>query len=242
MKTAAVLLAAIASISAATAPFQNLDFEQANTNRLSYDPSSQTYSGSIQDLLPGWQLQVAYLPKPSLFPGQTNAVDSLYFNSAPPLFGSAAVLTDSTNVYPSFPKSGTYSLLLTTGLGESLYTLSQRGEVPADATTLKLEGVFGWMGGQTVGQATMDGIPLAGSAETGWDVSPFAGQNVQLAFTQNPGWANRIDGLEFVPEPSGSVLLVVGAVTICVVLHQRRQLKGAEPADARDEINHGMME
>src|ERR1051326_987450 len=231
MKAVDVLLAAIVCFSVDGAPFQNFDFEQANTNHLSYDSSSRTYSGSIQDLLPSWQLQVAYLPKPSFFPGQTNLVDSLFFNSAPPLLESTAVRTDD-NVYPFRPKPATYSLFLTTAFGDSLYTLSQRGDVPADATTLKLDGVFGWSGGQSPGQATMDGILLVGSAFTGWDVSPFAGQNVELAFTQNPGWVSRIDGLEFVPEPSGSVLLAVGIVTLYIVLHRRRQSMGAEPTDA----------
>jgi hypothetical protein len=236
MKAVVVLLAAIAFASDAAGPFQNFDFEQANTNRLSYDPSSGAYSGSIQDLLPGWRIENILIAQSNAWPpiqSSTNLLDSLWFRSAPGLLESTATLT-AGEVYPSLPKVGTYSLLLSTcncWLFDTYFSLSQRGDVPPDATTLKLDGVFGWGGGNSVGQATMNGVPLQGSPITGWDVSPFAGQNVELTFTQFPGWSSRIDGLEFVPEPSTWALVVLGLGGILFgfgrpVLHQCGRMNG----------------
>jgi hypothetical protein len=215
MKAVVVLLAAIAFASVAAAPFQNLDFEQANTNRLSYDPTLGASSGSVQDLLPGWRLESILIAHPNAFPpiqSSTNLLDSLWFRSAPGLLETTATLTDG-EVFPTLPKTGTYSLLLGTfhgSLFDSYLSLSQRGEVPPDATTLKLDGVFAWVGGNSVGQVTMNGVSLPGSPITGWDISAFAGQTVELTFTQFPDWSSRIDGLAFVPEPSTWVLSLLG--------------------------------
>jgi len=200
------------TLKASAAPFQNLDFEQANTNRLSTDPSSGLVFGSTADFLPGWQVEQALIVTQAnpAFPIQsrTNQVDTIWFRSAPQLLETTEVLTDSSDIFPNVPKVGTYSLLLATcactGF-ETYLSLIQRGDVPANATTLTLDGFISWSGdlsgSNRSAEVTMDGIPLERvpppTGSLTWNAAAFQGQNVALRFTIGPGWAARIDGFRF---------------------------------------------
>ena len=112
------------------APFQNLDFEKANTNTLSYDPNSGVGSGPIQDLLPGWHVIVT-LPAFNLgtysFPGSTNLLKSLNFDSS--FFDSPNIaLNDYDPLDESVPRTGIYSLSISPGQGA--ITLTQQADLP----------------------------------------------------------------------------------------------------------------
>ena len=51
-----ILSWAALSISATAAPFQNLRFDNANTDNVLYDRGKFSGVGTTTDLLPGWQL------------------------------------------------------------------------------------------------------------------------------------------------------------------------------------------
>jgi hypothetical protein len=197
------------------APFQNLDFEQANTNHLSVDPGSGLLFGSTADLLPGWELEQTFIGQRG-FPSSTNMLKTIWFKQAPVSLDNAATATliNSSDFAPGIPaNSGKYSLLLDvplTGFGKTSFSVIQQGDVPADATTLQSYGALDWTGGGTPGGATMNGIPLGMSPGGGWDVSAFDGENVELVLSFNDGFVHRIDGLQFIPEPSPRNLWVVG--------------------------------
>jgi hypothetical protein len=166
------------------AAFYNLDFEQGTTNTVS--ASGEAALGPIADLLPGWHVDVATVLTPAAFPpyqGKTNRLDYLWFRSAPKTFDTAALLTDRADMFPDFPKDGSFALVLGTTRGTYYYTyqtLIQRGDVPANATGLQMDGVIEWIGGETPAHATMNGVPLTSGPGSGftpgaWDVSSFAG-------------------------------------------------------------------
>jgi hypothetical protein len=56
-KLAPMLVVSLVAVRGSTAPFQNLDFEAANTNNLVIDPDSLTFLrgiGTTTDLVPDW--------------------------------------------------------------------------------------------------------------------------------------------------------------------------------------------
>ena len=60
---------------------------------------------------------------------------------------------------------------------------------------------------------TMNGSPLNPS-DHGLDVSPFAGENVVLSITFPSGtYSERLDGIAFVPEPSGFLIWLLGMIS-----------------------------
>ena len=221
-----VVFILVTTVKSNAAPFQNLDFEEANTNRLSTDPNSSLVFGSTADLVPGWQIESSLIAtEGSLFPIQsrTNQLDSVWFRSAPQLLETTATLTESSDIFSSIPKVGTYSLLLGTchcsGF-ESYLSLIQRGDVPASAALLTMDGVIGWTGGSTYPEVTINGISservstLSGSPV--WNASAFGGQNVELKFTINPGWSARVDGFRFMFRPAFSDITRNGDGTITI--------------------------
>jgi hypothetical protein len=62
LRLMAVLLVGTGPRSLVADAFRNLDFEQANTNSLSYNPGENVTIGPIGDLLPGWQVVVSRGP------------------------------------------------------------------------------------------------------------------------------------------------------------------------------------
>ena len=134
MKKLFVLTILLTSLSIGhSAPFRNLDFEQVNTNTISFRNSGLYVSGEgpISDLLPGWQLSFQGL-------GKSRIGFNLTGSYLEPV-GAAGII--SRDAYPYFvhpfhlsAMSGNYVLYL--GLwdyGNVSYTLSQRGDIPAGA-------------------------------------------------------------------------------------------------------------
>src|SRR5438445_7052673 len=135
MKTPIILLVCSSCAwSGLGAPFQDLGFDDANTNNLvTGGPGLGT--GTIPDLLPGWQLQLASGPY----------TDSLWLNLTFTDFGLAS-LYNRNNFAPFprnlFPVDGLYSFAMIPSYGingggpYTPFILSQTGDVPANAQLL----------------------------------------------------------------------------------------------------------
>jgi hypothetical protein len=97
----------LAVLDSTAAPFQNLDFEQANTNSIFTDSGIGAVVGPIQDLLPGWSIEESGLD----FFGvpTTNSIQYLFFRSPQQLpLGTWESLSD-IDLMPTFPKTGNYT-------------------------------------------------------------------------------------------------------------------------------------
>lgn len=225
-----ILLITTMAASLSAAPFENLDFEKANTNSLT--PLELRFSpgagfGTSTDLLPGWQL----------FKGNRE-ITLMSFNGSF-WFGPTLQSIVDRNYNEGTPAfEGRYSLLLTRGYGfegDEFYHLTQRGDIPFDAQFLS----FTYVGRPF--QVTINGEDI--SPHDSWpafrpttiltDISRMAGQNVELAFRTNPErWAgvlgsgdvSQLDAIVFVvPEPSPAVLMVIGfSVMACRWVWRRR--------------------
>ncbi len=203
----AALAGLLAVANSAAAPFQNLDFEQANTNHLSSDASTGVTLGPINELLPGWQVVLSRPTGIGQFPGYTNSLQFLTFNSE--YFDAPnVVLTDRNWSDVGPPRVGIYSLNISPA--QATVTLIQRGDVPLDAEGFRS---FGIAAGIPNSFVSMNGVPLQFNG-AGLDVSPYLGQNVELRITYEQGSSFfRTDGFSFylVPEPPIWALLMVSA-------------------------------
>lgn len=186
-------------------PFQNLDFEQANTNSVSYNAGAGVTLGPIEELLPGWTVVVSRGPFGD-FPGFTNTPTSLTFNSS--FFDSVNVSVIDYNAI-AIPRNGKFSVLIDPRFWNASVALIQRGDLPSDATELRTEGVLGHSGGTLPPELTINGLSLTWTDGRA-DISPFAGQNVELRYEVIGGWQDRLDGIILVPEPQSIVLWVFG--------------------------------
>ena len=116
-----LIIVAAVGVRGGAAPFQNLGFDDANTNGV------VGFSGSTADLLPGWQLYRGGVLQTSLllndFPtGGTN-------------FGFASLW--SADVLPDFVQGKFAIDFVGTHLNTLPFSLVQRGDVPAGATILQ---------------------------------------------------------------------------------------------------------
>jgi hypothetical protein len=199
------------------APFQNLGFDEANTNTsvfsnypLSSGITPTLYGGGpAQDLLTGWQL----------FQNGTLLANLGYDLRADEIAPSLL----SRDAFPSV--QGKYALRL--WLSDSI---AQRGDIPADASLITFQA------GGLPFFVSVNGVDLPNpfvipptSPFFSYDISAYAGQNVELGFrpfrpvmTENP--YGRIDSISFVvPEPNAYALFVLGAVGF-LSLGMRRRL------------------
>jgi hypothetical protein len=189
--------------------FANLDFERAVVSG-STDPWKRERTA---DLLPGWELTFASGP-----------VVTMLVGSPPP--GVPYALLADRRTFPPGVFAGRFSLYMAPGFTDPFnpeilgdYSLSQTGEIPLDAKSLRFQGDFG------IVEVRIDGAPLAlfdESPDDSWfsaNLHDFAGKSVLLEFrTQSsvsgPG-QYVIDSIEFssrpiVPEISVTTLALVG--------------------------------
>jgi hypothetical protein len=115
------------------APFQNLGFEEANTNNvIAFETGGRPdYCGFVDNLLPGWQ--------PSL---GTSVVSGIGLDTLP-IGGGITLVTPNFSGPngPPPPVFGSYGLFLLPSYnlltGDYVgWSLSQRGEVPTDANSI----------------------------------------------------------------------------------------------------------
>jgi hypothetical protein len=222
-----IMLIAYASFTLAGvgAPFEDLGFDDANTNnlvKLAGEPGQGT--GTIGDLLPGWQL---YL-------GAGQYTDSLWVNLTFVDLGLASLYNrDNFNPFPRnrFPVQGLYSFAMIPSYGVNgmpgpytPFVLSQMGDVPANAQTLHFRNygspfqvrVNGALlpVSYAQGPATID--PNTRTSEAVADISAFAGQTVTLTFTTlDSGGLNTVvnglDSIYFAPVPEPGTIVIFSA-------------------------------
>jgi len=212
MKPILFALCIFVSLTTLGATFQNLGFDEATTNNVSFNPEIPgTGVGPISELLPGWDL----------FSG-TLQLGGLGYNQITAGLNYASVY-DTNSQYVHYPIEGGYSLGLIPGpdfgSGAILeYTLSQTGEVPPDATSIR----FVNSGSPFELRVNGSFVPLAyfsvspSTSVVFGDVSAYSGQEVELQFTTvfaGRYLINVIDSVSFtIPEPTTWLLFGLGGL------------------------------
>ena len=205
MKSFRLIVAASLALNAShAAPFINLDFEGIDTNSIGGYPFPQGGQASIQVAMPGWSVN-----------GLTNG--AINFNDGCGDFYCNAFITreafnrhlkDTTLAYHYFPNGlhGNYGL----GLAPQFDfpgTLSQRGDVPAEANYLAVDAQIS---ATAYVLAYLDGVRVTDqfiNATNSTNISVFAGKTVNLdlvffAVPQSPGPSQipstiGLDGIAF---------------------------------------------
>jgi hypothetical protein len=210
-----ILLLSAKSFYRTCAPFQNLDFEAANTNLL----INGGHSGFTTDLLPGWQMSTGPILNFNQVPSGLPAV-SLYRTGrfSPFLF--------------EFPTMGLYSLGLWPGPNVMNIFVApavvQTGDMPGDAQSihfLNYGSPFELRVNNNIVPLSYEHIvfapsPLIPVANVSADISAYAGMNVELRFTtlDGAGDVHGIDSISFstvpVPEPGALSLLGAGLLLL----------------------------
>lgn len=220
MRTTLLILCLSAHVTVVEAgEFRNLGFDEACTNNVSwcfnvYDPSRPYAIGSVEDLLPGWEL---YGPVwgGGYGPSRIGPIDSVSLND--PADGWPLVsLYDETTPAWWKPNDGQYLLSLWPDFTWSEpptflpYTLSQTATIPSDAVRV----VF-WTDRPSDWEVKINGVEIVNG-----DVSAYAGQEVTLSFTTinprsfHPYWL--IDHIRFepIPEADVGVLIALGGAVL----------------------------
>lgn len=210
----------LSTVSASAAPFQNLGFEEANTNSTFLQAVGDVLIGygPIADLIPGWQVLDGTTPR---------SLAGYNANLESPI-GSAAIITREVAL-PTFQLDGNYGVSLQTSSGGNPISLLQRGDVPADAQILTYHQDAGGIAQDFV--LSINGTELIQGGtlfDPVFDISTFAGQNVELRLTVSGqrGFSPNsafIDSITFVvPEPAPLSLSFVGGTALLVGTRYRR--------------------
>jgi len=237
MNLSIVLLSVVLSATCLASPFQNLNFDSANTNNLVGDPPLGQ-AGTTADLLPGWQLSAE----------NSGILSGIGFNYNSTGLGGYATLI-SPSFAGSYPVVGSYSFAMVPFQNVQgafvPQTLSQTGDLAADVRSIRFLS-YGTPVSLTANGSLIDlnYSPIAG--QPGWnpfipvfeavgDLSPFAGQTVELAFTalrtpNLPGdVVNGLDEITLstipVPEPATVAVFALGGIAL-VGLRRTRTAKG----------------
>jgi len=204
------------------ASFQNLDFDSANTNRLTdICAPNHCFYGSLSDLLPGWQL--------------SNGANVFGPNSPVGYNLELAGLPYDTILGASNPDNrpfeGLYSLALYSAREPPLtgtltpFSLWQVGAVPSDAKSIHFLN-FGFSAVELLINGSPVPLLLDGSFDhtrvhlvnAAADISVYAGQSIELRFTTTDHDLSGLDSISFsdqpVPEPGALALFCVGALLL----------------------------
>src|SRR6266568_3468446 len=227
-KSIIVLICSSCAWSGPGAPFQDLGFDDANTNDLyttGFPPALGLGFGTFGDLLPGWQLSLGSRPY----------TDALWVNLAGFDFGLASLYSRNNTVFAPinhFPVSGLYSFAMLPSYGingmpgpYTPFILSQTGDVPANAQSLHFT-IYGspfevrvndTLLPVSYSQGPATANPNTRTSDAVADISAFAGQTVTLKFTtlDTDGLNTIVNGLDSiyfapVPEPGVSTVFSVG--------------------------------
>ena len=163
------------------------------------------------------------------FPGWIVSAPFVYYNDASLSGGSISIVDTNNNFIAPSQVQGNYYTYFASASFNATISLSQAGQIPASAQTVLFWGILGGM------QVTFNGQPLnvsrTGSAPNyniySADISAYAGQTGQLAFSFAPFTANSmLDNIQFsstaVPEPSPVALGILGGALIAF---RRRRIK-----------------
>ena len=221
MKTIVIPLLVIAiQYGSRAAAFQNLDFDQANTNNVvPYQGGQFGGTGAVGDLLPGWKLYAS---------GATNVIQetTMFFNGGLPGVGSygwAALGSVNQNLPSRVFHSPPYSLSLEPAFEIDLV---QVGHVPADVRSIR------FISSGNVFSLQMSGTPVpltysqlypgyneSPTYQAVGDISAFAGGTFEMRLIVGNLHGGTIDSIEFisVPEPSTGILLLLGGGMVWTV-------------------------
>ena len=211
------------------ASFQNLNFDSANTNNV-VPIGIDGRVGPTSELLPNWQLTVT-----------GTAITPIGFNLTAPGSGYATII--SPTYINNYPVVGAYSFAMHPKYDVQgtfvPYSLAQTGDLPADTKSIHFLNygapVQLGVNGSLVPVAYMQRL-----SQPGWnglipvfdavaDMSPYAGQTVELKFTtlRTPNYQglNGLDEIFFsdiaIPEPDTLAVLILGGAFLCARLRRR---------------------
>jgi hypothetical protein len=232
MKTIQILLlAAVLGASLNADAFRNLDFEEANTNRI-WQLTPGRSVGLTTELLPGWKFLMDDSPI------------SLVGLDAPRIADGSLIgtlFTRESTLGTLFPPDGSYAFALGSYPGNT-YRLTQRGDIPWNAKYLY------YKAHNTGPPVSIDGnalhllaglFPLDDIPRFLWfDISAYAGRNVELQFVvpDNPlggsgsGFLDSIGFASSIPEPGTMALLLLGCVWFGII---RFPLRASADVSAR---------
>jgi hypothetical protein len=198
--------------------FFNLDFEAADTSHVSKlfpgDPILRG-GGNTKDLLPGWELSSSGVSR-EMLSYNAFAIGS----GAQP---EATILSSEAEFYYALGflngiRTGNYMFFVQTA--STRMTLSQLGDIPAEATRLTFSLA---KDSSSFSRTYLDGIPIVDG-----NISAFSGkENVRLTleFGRVDGLGSfgitphvAIDRIQFIPEPSTYALWLLGG---CLLLVRR---------------------
>jgi hypothetical protein len=185
-----------------SAPFQNLGFDAGTTITSTIGPDPNTGlvggGGPVADLLPGWQFYLG-----------TQQGSLIGYNSFPLDGPYGTLITQDASSFYRFPVEGPYAVVFD-GRGTTSFALHQQGDIPVGVKYLTIREagtVF-----VTVNNTLIPyfyGNPNDGN-EIFYDISPFAGQNVDLGLSAA---YSAFDSIAFVvPEPSTWALFGLGGL------------------------------
>jgi hypothetical protein len=205
-----LLLLTVATSGLSAAPFRNLGFEEVNPVYTStFTDNGGDGVGFTMNLMPGWAI--------ANVDGTQMGVVGI---NARANFGGITLFTSETELPNVNPIEGKYGLWLAYSSLDEHYTLSQEGDVPADAGALS----FAIFNSLNTYELRMNGNPIPlredGTGQLYGDVSAFAGSHVTLELETyqpsgpfpGPSGSHLLDDIQFVaiPEPSTWVLLIGG--------------------------------
>jgi hypothetical protein len=207
------------------AEFQNLNFDEANTNNV-----IDGFLGSREDLLPGWRL---FSGRREVTQGRLNLL---------PIGYDLAILYDRVRGPDAGAfVEGRFSLTLIPGREEQgnveiPYTLLQTGQVPEEARSIHFLSFFGPVEMSINGSRqhlfyNSSGLP-PGVVKASADLSLFSGETVELQFRTSStagatgyGLESIVFSPEIIPEVPPWALMVLGGLGIFGLNRVRRKQK-----------------